>query len=234
MHGEPDTCIKRQKLGLPSGIDMHVGLADLLNHRTAAEDCRAMLEALESFRQSMESRTSSDRQRPSGLALRLHEAVAPALEVAHATIIKDLSSLVNLKDLKDDCSTPFKEKNFPLTCEISVSRLPTPPHPATETDSSYASASESTSNASDLDITRTIVGTSSARSLHSAELSQDEIQKNYREFEEVAKRRKTNLATVLSCDVGDMDFERIFLEDSELEGVSGLSDDMDGLLMEDD
>jgi hypothetical protein len=31
-----------------------------------------------------------------------------------------------------------------------------------------------------------------------------------------------------------MDFERIFLEDSELEGVSGLSDDMDGLLMEDD
>lgn len=234
MHGKPDTRLKRQKLGLPSGVDMHVALADLLNHRTAAEDCRAMLEALETFRQSMESRTSSDRRRASGLALRLHEAVAPALEVAHTAIIKDLSSLVDLKDLKDDCSTPVKEKNFLFTCEISLSRLPTPPHPAIETDSSYASATESASNSSDLDTTKTIVGTNSARSLHSAELSQDEIQKNYREFEEVARRRKTNLATVLSCDVGDIDFERIFLEDSELEGVSGLSDDMDGLLMEDD
>jgi hypothetical protein len=189
---------------------MHVALADLLNHRTAAEDCRAMLEALETFRQSMESRTSSDRRRASGLALRLHEAVAPALEVAHTAIIKDLSSLVDLKDLKDDCSTPVKEKNFLFTCEISLSRLPTPPHPAIETDSSYASTTESASNSSDLDTTKTIVGTNSARSLHSAELSQDEIQKNYREFEEVARRRKTNLATVLSCDVGDIDFERIF------------------------
>jgi hypothetical protein len=88
------------------------------------------------------------------------------------------------------------------------------------------------------------------------ELSQEEIQRNYAEFEEQAQRkaageapssatngpsRKDSVATTDT--VGDMDFERIFLGDSDEDGswlasdvisndVDGLSEDMEGLEME--
>jgi hypothetical protein len=59
----------------------------------------------------------------------------------------------------------------------------------------------------------------------------------YREFEEVAKRRMTDPTSTLVSDVGDMNFERIFLGDSEVEDwnfedIDGLSEGMSGLEMD--
>jgi hypothetical protein len=198
---------------------------------TAAEECEAMLKALDTFRQSVESR-SPDKRRCSELIRRLHEAVSPVFELVHATIDQDLSGLED-----DDGNTLVKENEVPPLSEPPFARPPTPPHSAMESDSSYVSASNSVSNSSDLDSKKSVVEASSSYSFHSDELSQAEIQKNYREFEEVAKRRKTDPDTASSCDVGDMNFERIFLEDSEAsdafdEGTSGMSDEMEGLLLD--
>ncbi|KAG9193470.1 hypothetical protein G6011_03505 [Alternaria panax] len=229
VHDESGTCLKRPKLELLRDTDVHAALVDLQNDQTAVEECKAMLEALETFRRHVESRTASTERLPSEVALRLHVAVAPALHLVYAAIKEELSTLKDLKG--DDCHTPVKGKGIPV---IPVGQMPTSPETPMEPDSRYCSASESASHTSDFDITKPIVGTSSARPLHSAELSQDEIQKNYREFEEIAKRRKSDPTTASSCDVGDMDFERIFLEDSEVEGVSGvsgLSDGIDGLMV---
>jgi len=82
------------------------------------------------------------------------------------------------------------------------------------------------------------------QSLATADLSQRQIQSNYREFEEWAMRKKTRGLG----DVGDLQFERIFLGDSEEEwgswgedadadadaddDVDGLSEDISGLDLE--
>jgi hypothetical protein len=233
VYDESDTDVKRQKLALRDDIDMHAATFESQRYQSAVEECEVVLEALETFRQNVENRTTSVEREPSEVALRLYAAVAPAFHVVYAAIKKEL---LELKDPKDDCChTPVKEKKeIPI---IPTVQVPTPPDSPMESRSSFASTSESASNTSIPNIANSAMELSSTHRLRSSELSQDEIQKNYREFEEVAKRRKTDPTTTFSCDVGDIEFERIFMEDSEVEGVSGLSglsDGMGGLMVDED
>ncbi|KAL1799300.1 hypothetical protein ACET3X_003337 [Alternaria dauci] len=225
---DPD--LKRQKLELRSDIDMLAGIVKWHDQHSAMDECEAVLEAVETFRQNVESRTSSVERGPSEVVLRLQMAVAPALHLVYSAIKKELSDLSDLK--LDNYCTPVKEKK-----EVPLSpggQLATPPESPMKARTSFASASESSSNASILDTTNPAVEVKGAHDSCSSKLFQNEIQKNFREFEEAAKRRKTDPTTASSHDVGDMDFERIFLEDSEVEGVSGLSDDMDGLTVDEE
>jgi hypothetical protein len=126
--------------------------------------------------------------------------------------------------------TPVKERHD------SFLRSPSPISLSNDSDHSDASAANSASNVSDPGAQQPDHGISSVSCHNSAQLSQDEIQKNYREFEEVAKRRMTDPPV---SDVGDMNFERIFLGDSEVEELSlsdadGLSEGMSGLEMSED
>lgn len=233
VYDESDTDVKRQKLALRDDIDMHAATFESQRYQSAVEECEVVLEALDTFRQNVENRTTSVEREPSEVALRLYAAVAPAFHVVYAAIKKEL---LELKDPKDDCChTPVKEKKeIPI---IPTGQVPTPPDSPMESRSSFASTSESASNTSIPNIANSAMELSSPHHLRSSELSQDEIQKNYREFEEVAKRRKTDPTTTFSCDVGDIEFERIFMEDSEVEGVSGLSglsDGMGGLMVDED
>lgn len=233
VYDESDTDVKRQKLALRDDIDMHAATIESQRYQSAVEECEVVLEALETFRQNVENRTTSVEREPSEVALRLYAAVAPAFHVVYAAIKKEL---LELKDPKDDCCrTPVKEKKeIPI---IPTGQVPTPPDSPMESRSSFASTSESASNRSIPKIANSAMELSSPHHLRLSELSQDEIQKNYREFEEVAKRRKTDPTTTFSCDVGDIEFERIFMEDSEVEGVSGLgglSDGMGGLMVDED
>ncbi|KAI4949417.1 hypothetical protein J4E91_005156 [Alternaria rosae] len=105
-----------------------------------------------------------------------------------------------------------------------------------EPDDSDAISPNSAINVSSLGAQQPGHGGSANRRRHLTELSQDEIQKNYREFEAVAQRRMTDPTYAPVGDVGEMNFEHIFLGDSEVEDLSlgdidGLSEEMSGLDM---
>jgi hypothetical protein len=125
----------------------------------------------------------------------------------------------------------MRKDTIPETKIRKTHQLPAPPRLCFESDYSVSIMDSSSSSGSDNTyslyakpyVTPVLPPASEARSV---ELFQQEIQKNYREFEEKALRksvstefrRKDSTTTVSTDTVGDMDFERIFLGDSDEEG----------------
>jgi hypothetical protein len=238
---ESDTCLKRQKLQLPDELSMPtINVIDLQKSCTVIEEPAVVVQRFnatigspDSLYQSVESEHPEKRRHSDGVR-RMSLATAHTAADIEQPWPKDNDHHAILMEKEKSVALPPTPG---IRSQDPVLRSPTPIYLTKESDYSDASAPNSASNASDLDAQKSGHGIGGARLQHYTELSQDEIQKNYREFEEVAKRRMTDPTSRLVSDVGDMNFERIFLGDSEVEDwnfedIDGLSEGMSGLEMD--
>jgi hypothetical protein len=241
---ESDAFLKRQKLECSDGLSIPTASTSTnvieLQRSLAAivQDVNVIRKLLDPLVQSVESHESDLPQQSNDAIRRLRKDVGLSPSLVPLLIPLELAKPRRPKGRRRMKArktavmppTPVKER------QDSLLRSPSPISLSNDSDHSDASAPNSASNVSDPGAQQLDHGISSARCHNSAQLSQDEIQKNYREFEEVAKRKMTDPPV---SDVGDMNFERIFLGDSEVEDLSlgdvdGLSEGMSGLEMSED
>ncbi|KAI4628175.1 hypothetical protein J4E80_002313 [Alternaria sp. BMP 0032] len=244
---ESDTCLKRQKVESSGHLHMlttstSTEVIELQKKCAAiAQDVAAMRKQLGPLGQPVNGSDHDVLRHSEDIVRRLREAVGssrPSTPTISATKLPQPQG-------EDRQRSPIeKEKAVVLPptppMEQHDSLLPRSPSPiclTSESEESGSISSNSATNASGLGAQQRGHGDSATRHRHSNELSQDEIQKNYREFEAAAQRRMTDPTYAPVGDVGDMNFERIFLGDSEAEDlslgdISGLSEDMSGLDMD--
>lgn len=243
---ESNACLKRQKL--ESSGDFHLPMTSTSTEVIAlqkklaaiAQDVDAMRKRLNPSMKHVYPNGSDLLRYSEDIVRRLREAVASSRPSVPTVFATDL-----LQPQGEDRQKSMigKGKTFVLpptpALEQHDSLLPrsfAPICPTSEPDDSDAISPTSATNISGLGAQQPGHGDSANRRRHSTELFQDEIQKNYREFEAVAKRRMTDPTYAPVSDMGDMNFERIFLGDSEVEDLSlgdidGLSEEMSGLDM---
>jgi hypothetical protein len=248
----------------------HLGVADPDPSADQDPETKTVADALRMLLDCIE-KVKPDDQHSRHLLRRLSGPIMEAAEIAHRKeIFEQVAKLTrSTKKMDEMINEGFKilKKTRP-----QLRHLPTPPRLSFE--SGYSDAGSKSSSGSD-DACDVFTISVLPKRDRSAELLQEEIQRNYREFEEKARRKsvgdrcdsaigmhpRKNSYTMASTDtVGDMDFERIFLGDSDGEeswpssdnvvtdrvdangdvidgedevfDVNGLSEDMDGFEVE--
>ena len=244
---ESDTCLKRQKMEASSDLHIHttstsIAIIELREKlATIAQDVDAMRKRLDPFGQPVNGNDYDVLQHSDEIVRRLREAIGltpPSAPTVSATKSSQPQGEDRQKSHIEKEKTVVLPPTPPMEQHDSfLVRSPSPICLTSESEESGSISSNSATNASGLGAQQRGHGDSAKRHRHSNELSQDEIQKNYREFEAAAQRRMMDPTYAPVRDVGDMNFERIFLGDSEAEDLSlgdigGLSEEMSGLDMD--
>jgi hypothetical protein len=255
----------------------HVGVSEPNTSTDDDAETKTVAEALRLLLDCIERGKSSD-QHQQNFIRRLSVPIFDAMELTHdevdITLSKQLSELSQatrkMGELNDKAEKLLQEKRT----EATPVQQPTPP-PSLDSDAWAELDAEILLEKKKLEASfvhtprSSDTGSTSSDTTYSfpelrllrqnaddraIDLKQEQIQANYAEFEENAKceaatdSRKDSVATGSTDTVGDMDFERIFLGDSDAEdswhlsdisvgledvdGLSGLSGDMDGLEVE--
>ena len=235
---ESDTCLKRQKMEASSDLHIHttstsIAIIELREKlATIAQDVDAMRKRLDPFGQPVNGNDYDVLRHSDEIVRRLREAIGltpPSAPTVSATKSSQPQGEDRQKSHIEKEKTVVLPPTPPMEQHDSfLVRSPSPICLTSESEESGSISSNSATNASGLGAQQRGHGDSAKRHRHSNELSQDEIQKNYREFEAAAQRRMTDPTYAPVSDVGDMNFERIFLGDSEAEDlglgdISGLS-----------
>ncbi|KAI4689777.1 uncharacterized protein J4E84_003957 [Alternaria hordeiaustralica] len=244
---ESDTCLKRQKVESSGHFHMlttstSTEVIELQKKCAAiAQDVAAMRKQLGPLGQPVNGSDYDVLRHSEDIVRRLREAVGPS-RPSTPTVSATKLSQPQGEDRQKSLIEKGKAVVLPPTppMEQHDSLLPRSLSPiclTSESEESGSISSNSAIDASGLGGQQRGHGDNARSHRHSNELSQDEIQKNYREFEAAAQRRMTDPTYAPVSDVGDMNFERIFLGDSEAEDlslgdISGLSEEMSGLDMD--
>ena len=244
---ESDTCLKRQKVESSGHLHMLktststevIELREKL--ATIAQDVDTMRKRLDPLGQPVNGNDCDALRHSDDIVRRLREAVgssSPTAPTVSATKLPQPQDEDRQKSHIEKEKTVVLPPTPPMEQHDSfLLRSPSPICLTSESEESGSISSNSATNASGLGAQQRGHGDSAKRHRHLNELSQDEIQKNYREFEAAAQRRMMDPTYAPVRDVGDMNFERIFLGDSEAEDLSlgdigGLSEEMSGLDMD--
>ncbi|KAI4682258.1 uncharacterized protein J4E88_005148 [Alternaria novae-zelandiae] len=243
---DPDTCLKRQKVESFGHLHMLTASTSTevieLQKKWAAiaqDAFAAMRKQLGPLGQPVNGNDCDVLRHSEDIVRRLREAVglsSPTAPTVSTTRLPQPQDEDQQKSHNEKGKIVALPPTPPMEQHDSfLLRSPSPICLTSESEESGSISSNSATNASGLGAQQCGHGDSAKRHRHSNELSQDEIQKNYREFEAAAQRRMTDPTPV--SDVGDMNFERIFLGDSEAEDlslgdISGLSEEMSGLDMD--